>query len=178
MRYLLLLSAFALPACAQLGLDGLGTNGNTTAAGMPTASSPSEYVAMAGASDLYEIESSRLALERSSDRQVHDFARGMIEQHTQTTNTVMGAARSAGLTPPTPQLMPMQREMMEELRRNNGAEFDRVYLSQQRRAHDMALALHSHFAERGQSEPLRRAARTAVPVVERHIDMLRSMPMR
>ncbi|MBU2341193.1 MAG: DUF4142 domain-containing protein, partial [Alphaproteobacteria bacterium] len=150
MRYLLLLSAFALPACVGAGTNMPAAPGTMAAADFEVPSSPSEYVAMAGASDLYEIESSRLALQRSTDAQVQQFARRMIDHHTETTNAVMEAARSAGLNPPAPQLMPMQREMMDTLRSRDAASFDGAYLSQQRRAHQMALALHSGFAERGQ----------------------------
>ena len=168
--------AIVLPACAGTGMFGSeDTPASTANAAMP--SSSREYVAMAGASDLYEIESSRLALEKSQNSTVQQFARKMIAQHTQTTAKVTNAARTAGLTPDQPKLMPMQEDMMAELRRAPAGEaFDRTYIAQQRRAHDMALALHSGFAETGLPLPLRQVAQDAVPVVEEHIRALRTMP--
>lgn len=175
MRSALAIIAFAsvLPACAALG-DPQDLSASTSA---PTAADLSgrEYVAMAAASDLYEIESSRLALERSQVGSVQQFARKMIAHHTETSARLADAARAAGLNP-EPKLMPMQESMLAELRNTSGATFDRTYLAQQRRAHDMALALHSGFAAKGRLEPLRQVAQAAVPVVEEHIRELRTMP--
>lgn len=181
MRIVLLSSAIALAACAT-------DDGVTTAADRP-AMAPADamssemptdarsYVRMAGASDLYEIESSRLALERSQDASVRQFAQMMIDQHTQTTQTIMQAARAARMTPAPPQLMPMQQEMIAELRTLSGADFDRAYTSQQRRAHEMALSLHSRYAEGGDTAELRNAAKTAVPIIRTHIQRLQQMPL-
>ena len=123
----------------------------------------------------YEIQSSRLALEKSSNPQVQQFARTMIDYHIETTQAVLTAARDAGLDPPPPQLMPMQRDMITQLQRLSGAGFDQTYLWQQNRAHDMALTLHSNYASSGGAAPLRQAAQTAMPIIQRHIEMLRSI---
>jgi putative membrane protein len=141
----------------------------------PTPSDAMGYVAMAGSSDMYEIESSRLALQRAQSPAVREFAQMMIDHHTMTTQQVMQAAQAAGMTPPPPMLMPPQRAMLEELQPANGADFDRMYLRQQRMAHRMALALHSNFAQRGDNPQLRQTATTAVPIIQRHIDQLRTL---
>lgn len=175
MRKFLIILALAVPACTNTAMPGTGET-PMLAASSQTAASPTEYVAMAGASDLYEIESSRLALQKSADPRVQQFARMMIDHHTKTTKTIMDAARDAGVNPAPPQLLPMQRDLISELRNQEGTSFDRTYLSQQRRAHDMALALHSGYASEGGSAPLRLAAQTAVPIIQEHIRNLRSLP--
>lgn len=136
------------------------------------------YVAKAGASDLYEIQSSQLAQQKAGSDAVRKFAQMMIEHHTMTTQQVMAAARSAGLDPPPPTLEPKQRAMIAQLGRLEGAAFDAAYLRQQRRAHDEALALHSGYAKNGDDPALRDAATKAVPIIQRHIEQLRSMPLR
>lgn len=145
-----------------------------TASAAAADSASREYTAMAAASDLYEIESSRLALEKSRSSAVQAFARQMIAHHTETTARLTAAARTAGLSP-QPKLMPMQEKMIAELRQASAETFDRTYIAQQRRAHDMALALHSAFAKNGRPEQLRQVAQSAVPVVEQHIGQLRSI---
>ncbi|WP_431470709.1 DUF4142 domain-containing protein [Sphingosinithalassobacter sp. LHW66-3] len=180
-RLALLAAAAAMPlaACTSNGM--MGMNDGQMPAGTPMSDmTPTEampYVTMAGASDLYEIESSRLALQKSQNPQIREFAQMMIDHHTLTTNTVMAAARQAGMNPPAPSLMPMQRQMLDELRGMTGAAFERTYLMQQRRAHDMALTLHRTYSERGDSMELRQAANSAVPLIERHIAALRTMNM-
>lgn len=143
---------------------------------MPTKAAA--FVAAAGSSDLYEIDSSRLALQRSQNAQVRDFAQMMIDHHTKTTQTVAEAARSAGMNPPPPSLLPPQRAMLDKLQPANGAAFDRLYLDQQRKAHQAALGLHQNYAKNGDTPALRQAASGAVPIVQQHIDHLKTMTAR
>ena len=165
----------ALTACADDGTMSAGSAADTQADATPTAALP--YVAMAGSSDMYEIESSRLALQRAQSPAVREFAQMMIDHHTMTTQQVTQAAQAAGLTPPPPSLLPPQRAMLDALTPVTGAaECERLYVSQQRDAHRMALALHQNYANNGDRAQLRQAASSAVPVVQRHIDRLQSLP--
>ena len=158
-------------ACTPMGTD---TAAQMPADATPTAALP--YVAMAGSSDLYEIESSRLAIQRAPTPAVKQFAQMMIDHHTMTTQQVTQAAQAAGLTPPPPTLLPPHRAMVDKLQPLNDAAFERMYLQQQRVAHRMALALHQNYATDGDTPQLRQVAGTAVPIVQRHIDQLRSLP--
>jgi putative membrane protein len=116
------------------------------------------YVAKAGASDLYEIQSSQLAQSAGASAKVRDFARMMVDDHTTTTRQVTDAARSAGMSPPPPALEPDQQTMLDQLRGLTGSAFDTAYLQQQRMAHDKALALHSGYAKNGDTPALRAVA--------------------
>jgi putative membrane protein len=164
-------------ACMDTGMGGgsdAATGGMASASDMtPTAAMP--YVAMAGASDQYEIQSSQLALQQATSPAVKQFAQMMIQHHTQTTQQLMTAAQSAGLTPPPPQLMPMQARMIADLQGKTGASFDRTYIQQQTKAHQMALALHSTYARDGDTPALKQAAAAATPIVQQHLDQIRGM---
>ncbi|AUW60057.1 hypothetical protein C1T17_03610 [Sphingobium sp. SCG-1] len=133
------------------------------------------YLAMAGASDKYEIQSSELALGKSKSTAVKQFAQMMIDNHNKTTQTLVKAASSAGITPPPPQLMPAQTKMIEQLQGLSGTQFDAAYVKQQRQAHDMALALHRNYSKEGDVPALRTAAAGAVPIVEQHRQHLSHM---
>ena len=133
------------------------------------------YVAAAGASDLYEIESSRLAAASSKRADVRDFAQMMIDHHTMTTRTLTQAAGKAGLTPPPPALTLMQADMIARLKAAPAANFDSVYLQQQTDAHRQALALHQNYASKGDAPALQSAASSAVPIVQRHYDRVREL---
>lgn len=139
----------------------------------PVAAMP--FVAMAGSSDLYEIESSRIALTKSQKKEVRDFARMMIDHHTMTTQKVVAAAKAAGLTPPPPVLMPIQADKIVALNAAPATSFDRTYLTQQVEAHRMALALHQNYAASGDTPSLRGAAGDAVPIVQQHYDRVRQL---
>ena len=92
------------------------------------------FVTKAAASDLYEIQSSQLALQKAQNTDVRQFAQMMIDHHTQTTQQVTAAAQADGLTPPVPQLEPHQAQMIAELQPLSGAAFDGAYVRQQRMA--------------------------------------------
>lgn len=144
------------------------------AAGSDMAPPAMEFVSMAGASDLYEIQSSQLLLQTSQNQDLRRFAQMMIDHHTMTTRTVTEAARSAGMTPPPPRLDPMRAEMIRQLQAAQGPARDALYVQQQVEAHRLALQLHGAYADNGDRPELRTAAATAVPVVSRHYnDILR-----
>lgn len=138
----------------------------------PTTAMP--YVMMAGASDLYEIQSSQMAAQRATRPEVRQYAQMLVQHHQMTTQQVMAAARAAGMRPPAPRLMPMERQMIAQLQ-SAGADFDRVYISQQVQAHEKALALHSNYASNGDAPSLRTVAGNAVPIITQHLQEAQRM---
>lgn len=127
------------------------------------------FVARAGSSDLYEIESSRIALTRAARPDVREMARMLVADHTRSSGQVMAAALADGLRPPPPRMEPRHRAMIRQLQRARGPGFDRLYLSQQVPAHREALALHRNYSRAGRGDDLRRAAAAIAPVVEGHL---------
>ena len=167
--------AMSLAACSTMTGGAADDQGAMSADMTPEAAMP--YVAMAGASDMYEIRSSQLHHQRGQSPQLHSFATMMIDHHTRTTAATMAAAQAAGMNPPPPMLMPMQQEMIARLEGLNGAAFDREYARQQVAAHQMALALHQNYARAGDTPSLRASAAAAVPVVRGHLDQIRGIRM-
>ena len=133
------------------------------------------YVARAGAADLYEIESSRIAVRRAERPAVREMAERLIADHTRSSQQVMAAARADGLRPPPPRLEPRQRAMIRQLERVRPRMFDELYLSQQIPAHREALILHRNQARMGRGDDLRRAATGIVPVVQGHLTHARQL---
>jgi putative membrane protein len=173
----LLLSAaasLALAACATTKADMQADA--AMAAGDMTPTQRGAYVEMAAASDLFEIQSGRLAAERGQSAAVRQFGAMLVEHHQRTTAQLSAAATASGVMP-TPDLMPMQAQMMAELRAASGSNFDRVFVRQQIQAHEMALALHTNYAARGDTPALRATAAAAAPVVRQHLDQARGMKM-
>ena len=131
-----------------------------------------DYMAMASSIDLYEIRSSELALTRARSPAHRDFARRMIADHRGTSAQLSLAGRRLNLLP-SATLLPRHQAMMDEL--SASGDFDGTYHRQQIAVHQAALKLHSDFAARGESATLRPVAKNAVPIVRRHLDMMRRM---
>ena len=173
-------SGMLLAGCStMMGADGSAGAQGSMAAGMPGDMTPENrtaYVEMAASSDMYEIQSSQMASSRAQNPAMRSFAQMMISDHTNTSQQLMAAASAAGLPPMTPRLLPMHADMLARLQSRSGADFDREYGRQQLMAHQQAVALHSNFAARGDTPALRVVAGAAVPIVTRHLDMVRQWP--
>jgi putative membrane protein len=165
-------ASLALAACASTQADMEADAAMATGDMTPT--QRGAYVEMAAASDLFEIQSGQMAASKAQRADVRQFAQMLVQHHQQTTAQLAAAASAAG-TPPTPDLMPMQARMMDELRGASGAEFDRVFLRQQVQAHEMALALHTNYGRNGDTAALRVVANAAAPIVRQHLDEARRM---
>ena len=136
---------------------------------------PAKYVATAGASDLYERQSSQVVLESTTDPKVRSFATMMVSAHAKTTASVKAAAAKSHVTAPPPMLNAAQTEMIAQLKAENGAARDAAYIAQQKAAHGQALAVQQAYAKEGTAPALRTAASGVVPVVQNHIKMLMTM---
>ncbi|MFC4254665.1 DUF4142 domain-containing protein [Altererythrobacter xixiisoli] len=148
----------------------------SVAAEASAATNASGYLAMAGAGDLFEIESSRAILAKQPDQAVADFARSMVDAHQQSTAKLKKAATDAGLTAPAPALEPDQQAKLDSIKSADGEAATTAYLTAQREAHTKALALHQNYAEGGDAPALKTAAGEIASVVQHHIDMLAKLP--
>ena len=134
------------------------------------------YLAMAGSSDQFEIQSSQLALQVSQNPAVRNMANMLIADHTRSTQMLMAAAQSAGLTPPPPALMPPHQAMLDQLRAaGSGPAFDQAFQQIQLQAHQEALALHQNYSAQGDVPALRTTAGQIVPVIQMHIQHAQSI---
>jgi putative membrane protein len=135
----------------------------------------SDYVKNAGASDLFERESSQIVLQSTANAKVKSFATMMISAHAKSTADVKAAAARSKVAVTPPVLTPEQQDMISKLRAQTGPARDTTYIAQQKAAHEKALALQQGYAATGTSVPLKAAASKIAPVVQQHIRMLATM---
>ena len=151
---------------------------NAAGAEAPMPANGNEYATMAAASDLYELESARLAVERSQNPQVREFAEMLIRDHEKSTADLKTAAQQAvPVIVVTPALTPEQEMQLAALRAAPAADFDRTYIEQQIPAHEKALAMLRHYSQNGDVEPLKGHATAVIVPVEMHLERARSMQM-
>jgi len=155
------------------------TTTDTSAAGETAMAEPNTvagFVQRAALSDMYEIESSRLALERSQSQEVRRFAQMMIDGHTATTREAQAAIRAQNLTITAPTSLDRAgSDRIADLRSAPAADFDDRYLDQQTEAHEQALALMRGYAEGGDNPAFQQWAGRTAPVIEEHLRMVRAL---
>lgn len=155
-------------------LIGMATFGLATAAAAQ-APAPAEFVAKAGASDTFEIESANL-MATSHNAMVKHFATQMITDHATSTRLIGAAAKADGVRIEKPSLTVKQRADITAIKAvPEGKTRDDLYVKQQRAAHEDALALMRAYARSGGTAHLKMTAAKIVPVVEKHQAMLVKM---
>lgn len=134
------------------------------------------YMATAGSSDQFEIQSGQLAMQMSHNPAVRSFANMLIADHSRSTQMVVAAAQSARIPPPPPALLPQHQAMLDQLRAaGSGPNFDMTFKQIQTGAHQEALQLHQTYAASGDVPALRSAAGQIIPVVQMHLNHLQGL---
>lgn len=155
-------------ACAPMAMSPM----MAAAPAATTASSAAEFATMAAVGNLFEIETSRVAMERASSPAVRRFADRMIRDHTRATQQMMAVLDRSGMATPAMQLDARHAAMLASLRATSGPAFDETYLTLQAQAHREAVALFDDYARRGEDPGLRRFAARTLPALRGHARML------
>ena len=142
----------------------------------PATSETQEYLSQAAMGDLFEIQSSRLALQQAESREVKDFADMMVKDHLEATKKLQAAAQDQNITlsPPSTLDGDHQRKL-DLLKESKGSSFDRLYIQAQLDAHQKALDLHRGYAKSGDNARLKQVAGEIAKVVANHLDRAKAI---
>lgn len=130
------------------------------------------FVRAAAVSDLYEMEASRLAGQRSQNAEVKRFAERMLRDHGKTTDelkAMLPRLQGVSAQQMTADLDQQHRALVQQLQGAQGAEFDRVFARQQVQSHQTAVDLFRGYAQSGDDERLKRWASQTLPSLEEHL---------
>lgn len=173
--------AFGLVACGPENPESQARNAtevalddNTTVTTEEVDTGVINFVEKASLADMYEIESSKLALERSNVQAIKDYAQAMIDAHTTSSMELKPLAAGAMVTPPT-ELDNHFMGQLDQLRNASVEDFDDTYIDQQTEAHENTLSLMQDFAANGSDPSLKAFAQKMAPVVEGHLTQIRAL---
>lgn len=151
----------------ELAADDAGANPAAAVGGQ-------QFADMAAAGDMFEIRSSRLALDKSKSEAVKAFARRMIDAHTQSSAKLKVAAAAA-----TPPIRPAEQIPADKQAKLDAlgaaADFDAAYIRDQTAAHEEALSLLQDYAAGGDVPSLKAFAAETAPIVSHHLEMARGL---
>ena len=143
------------------------------ASGLSTTPGTTEYVQQSAMTDLFEITASRMALEKSQNSEVRDFARQMVSDHGRSTAELRQALKDGKVMMTVPASLDRQHEQdLQALRQTPADRFDQAYLQSQLQGHRNALDMQRAYAQSGDNSALKRYAGQATPVVQRHLARL------
>lgn len=182
------LAALTLAACGQPADQSATAPAESVvpdanpAATIPTladeASAP-DFSRLAAQSDLMQIQSSQLALERAQNADVKAYALAMVEAHTQTTQNLKTAIDAAGQSIALPTVPDEDvADELNDLRDSAVTAFDKTYLNMQVKAHQNALNLMQRYAGDGDVPTLQAFAAATAPAIQQHLDQATALQTR
>jgi putative membrane protein len=108
-----------------------------------------------------------LALQKSQDQNIRNFAQKMITDHTAAQETLMPIAQRHNIAIPAA-LSPEHQGMLDRLRTMNGAAFDTAYADEMVRDHAQDLKELNDQLTSGQSQVINVWVQNTRPVVIQH----------
>lgn len=161
----------ALPAVAQ-------TDSNDTAAGKGARTGPistQQFVDAAASGDMFEIQSSELALERA-DGDIRAFAEQLVNDHSKTSEELKQMVEAGEIQAALPtQMTGAHADMLQQLQALEGEIFAQKYRDFQVAAHEQAVDLFARYAESGDDERLRQWAADTRPALQHHLEVARQL---
>ena len=133
------------------------------------------FMKAATMSNLAEIVTSKLALQKSDDASVKAFAQQMIDDHTKAQNELAQFAKQKGVMLPD---MPGadQQVMAAKLEGLSGPAFDMEYKNVQVMGHQNTVALLTTYRSIGKENDVTQYAAKIQPIVEMHLMEAKQLP--
>src|SRR3989338_2077472 len=136
--------------------------------------SPDDFVDEACAKGIAEIETGKMALEKSTSPEIKRFAEQMIKDHTQANQELADLAKRKNLEVATEaELMNKAKAMILELR--SGESFDEAYTNNQVEAHEATIELFSEQSEDAEDPDIKAFATSTLPKLEQHLEMAKRL---
>jgi len=129
----------------------------------------------AASANLFEVESSRLALARTQSAKIKEFADRMVGDHTRAANRAKQVLNEAGATMPPVMLVPAHQQQLDRLKATSNADFDRAYVEAQIQAHLEAIALVGAYAKDGDNPRLKALVAELLPTLQSHLQHARQL---
>lgn len=165
------------PPAVMLGAPPCGLPAQSIPAGAagarPTVSDVC-FAQQAALGDLFEIQSSQLALTRASSPDVRAYAQQLIVDHTAASQRLKTLAAQLQVPLPAAPQGPHATKLAE-LRSLQGAAFDQAYMTAQVAAHEQAVSLFTAYSRSGNQPQLRAHAVQTLPHLRMHLERARTL---
>jgi putative membrane protein len=142
-----------------------------TAGAVQAAVSSADFVAKASEGNHFEIASSQIALQKSQNDNVKQFAQQMIDDHSHA-NTELEKALDASHADADMAngLDSSDQKIIDKLNKvEPGSDFDKQYVKAQLKAHKNAVKLFADYAKHGDDSALKSFAVATLPTLQAHL---------
>jgi putative membrane protein len=166
--------AIATPTLMPALAPALAADPSSKQASAPVAPTAT-FVAQTAFGNMFEIESSKLALERSTSGPVKAFAQRMVDDHSAAAVKFKEAVLEAKLAMPPDKPDAKHQAIIDELAGKQGGDFDKAYIEAQYKAHVETVELFKGYAQGGEDTRMRAFAAELLPTLKAHLDHVAKM---
>lgn len=139
--------------------------------GTAAANPDTAFANKAAVGGMAEVALGKLALSKSSDAKIKQFANQMVTDHGKANDELTGIAKNKNITLPAT-IDAEHQAKMDSLSKLSGAEFNKAYVMAMIAGHKKTLDLMQSEASGGQDAELKAFAAKTAPVVKMHLDMI------
>ncbi|QQO36178.1 DUF4142 domain-containing protein [Bradyrhizobium diazoefficiens] len=158
------------PALAQSLGEKTGVN-----SALGVAPTTADFVKEVAVSDMFEIESSKLA-EQKGNAQEKSFAQQMVTDHTKTSSELKALVGNGKVQATLPTALDSSHQSkLDKLKNASGKDFSSDYNSYQVSAHEDAISLFDRYAKGGDNAALKDWTDKTLPALRHHLDMAKEL---
>ena len=163
-------AASANPTVAQSPGEKTGAN-----SALGVSPSTADFVTQAAISDMFEIQTSQLALQQS-DEPTKAYAKQMITDHEKTSGEMKGMVQGGKIQATLPTALDSTHQgKLDKLKDLKGNDFTKQYHKDQVKAHKDAVDLFQRYAKGGDNSELKAWAAKNQPALEHHLKMAQDL---
>lgn len=180
---MIVLAAFSFQSCNSENKDSTETadslNEVTDSAAKANgvtavAEDDAEFSTQAAVGGMAEVELGKLALEKSTNSQVKEFATMMVSDHGKANEELKTIAANKNIALPTT-LDEKHQKMWDDLNSKTGKDFDKAYVNDMVDGHQKTWDLMDKQAKDGTDAELKAFATKTAPVVKAHLDLIKKI---
>jgi putative membrane protein len=166
------------PPGQQPGMSPMNQNPEMNApANGQTTSQDKMFVEDALKGGMAEVQLGQLALQKSSNDDVKQFAQKMVDDHTKLGDQMKSVAQQIGVkTPEGPSKK--DKALMAKLQALNGNEFDQAYIKDMVKDHKKDLDDFKMEAQNGSNPQVKDAANQGSQVIAQHLEMIQQIAQK
>ncbi len=127
-----------------------------------------------GLGGMFEVDSSKLALEKAQAQPVKDFAANEVREHTAVGDRLKSICAAKGIDVPSQRDAKFQK-MYDALEAASGTDFDKLYIKDMKAVHHTDGGLFAKEADTTKDADLKSFASDTAQIVQRHIKVLSDM---
>ncbi len=127
-----------------------------------------KFTTQAAVGGMAEVELGKLALEKSSNAKVKEFATMMVKDHGMANTELMAIAKLKNITLPST-VDDEHKQKMDDLSKKTGADFDKAYVDAMVSGHKSTLKLMEDESKNGKDADLKSFATKTAPIVQGHL---------